>query len=151
LERQRVMKEHAKKEKKLVKAEKEEKEQSDSDDEKKGGSLRKEISKEEAIQLRKHLEDGCEFRGLVKTAKSILEREDKKAVKVKKMAKMISKVFILSEDYDSDSDDSDDEDDLKQFLEPKKISKKLKKEEKHFTFDVENKTIALAKFAKKAK
>ena len=38
-----------------------------------GGS---EISEKEAIQLRKFLEDGCEFQGLAETAIAVLKRED---------------------------------------------------------------------------
>ena len=55
-------------------------------------------------------------------------------MKIKSVAKMISTIFRLSEDFDSD--ESDIEDDLKFLTDSKKTLKKLKKvEHKHLSLD----------------
>ena len=50
-------------------------------------------------------------------------------MKVKKLAKMISKVFRLSEDYESDSDSDEDSDSDRWIADSKAVLKKLKKSE----------------------
>ena len=87
------------------------------------------ISHEETVKFRRFLEDDVEFRGLEKTAIAILQKEKDRSMKLKKLAKMISKIYRLSEDYESDSDsDSDDSDDDEKWLaDSKAVTKKLKK------------------------
>lgn len=99
------------------------------------------------MQLRKFLKDGTEFRGLEKTVIAILKynqdpRKNKDGrIKLKEAAKMISKSFRLSEDFDSDS--SADDDNL-WLLKHSKIAKKLKKIES-IDFEIEEKFIKLSK------
>ena len=71
------------------------------------------------------MEDGCEFRGIEKTACSILGKEKSKEMKLRQLAKTISQVYRLSEDYDSDSDSDNDED--RWLADAKKVKKRLKK------------------------
>ena len=79
--------------------------------------------------MRKFLKDGTEFRGLEKTLVSLLKyhqdgRKNKDGrVKLKEAASTVSKVFRLSEDFDSD--DSDEEEHA-WLLDCKKISKQIK-------------------------
>ena len=122
LERQRQEKEKAKANQKLKKVEKQTKGDSSDEETKdskkandKNKDTEEEISDSEAAQLRKLLSDGTEFKGIEKTIVSILKenRDPKKnkdgSMKIKQAAKMITKAFRLSEDFDS-SDDSDDDD-----------------------------------------
>ena len=138
LERQRQQKAMQKQERKIDKATKNSSASDNSDKEEKQSKKKEadestadkegnELSEKEQIKLRKFLEDGCEFKGLVNTAVAILKKEDSKQLKVKVLAQKIGQVFRLSEDYDSD--ESDIEDDVKFFLDKKKILKKLKKAE----------------------
>ena len=61
------------------------------------------------------MKDGTEFRGLEKTVVAILKyhqdgRKNKDGrIKIKEAANTVSKVFRLSEDYDSDDSSSDDD------------------------------------------
>ena len=54
------------------------------------------------------MEDGCTWQGLEKTALLILKKEKSYSMKKKALAKVISQVFRLSEDFESDSSDSDE-------------------------------------------
>ena len=121
LARLREEKEQAKLDKKVGKHEKQSKLQEDKttdetvkEKEPKTNNQLESIPEKEALHLRKFLKDGTEFKGIEKTIVAILKyNQDRKnqdgRIKLKEAASMISKVYRLSEDYDSDS--SADEDD----------------------------------------
>ena len=87
----------------------------------------------DSAKLRKFLEDGCTWQGLEKTALLILKKEKSYSMKKKALAKVISQVFRLSEDFESDSDSDSDEsnngekDADQQFADSKYVAKQLKK------------------------
>ena len=58
--------------------------------------------------MRKLLKNETEFRGFAETA-SLLLKNQKEGLKLKKVSKQLLNTFRLSEDYDSDSDASDEE------------------------------------------
>ena len=64
-------------------------------------------------------------------------------IKIKEAAETISKIFRLSEDYDSD--DSSDEDEFTWLLQRKSVSKRLKKL-KHDDLAIDGKYIKLANY-----
>ena len=130
LERQRQAKEHAKKEQKLNKSL--QSKEPDKEVNKENGKAKKEIvvededlTEKEKLKLRKFLEDGCEFRGFEKTAIAVLKKESEQQMKLKRLAKQVSQIYKLSEDFDSDSEASENEDDW--LASRKKVVKKLKK------------------------
>ena len=71
------------------------------------------------------MEDGCEFKGLEKTAIAVLKKESSQQMKLGRLAKQVAQIYKLSEDFDSDSDASADEDSW--LANRKKVAKKLKK------------------------
>ena len=131
LERQRQAKEHAKKEQKIAKALKEKEPKNEVEEEKpeKEEAVEEEdgLTEKEKINLRKFLEDGCEFRGLETTVISVLKKQGTQQMKLKRLAKQITQIYKLSEDFDSDSDASQDEDGW--LANRKKVVKRLKKME----------------------
>ena len=63
-------------------------------------------------------------------------------MKLKKLAKMVSKVYRLSEDYESDSDSDSDSDEERWLADSKAVSKKLKKT-KHSRLQRDGKVLKL--------
>ena len=130
LERQRLEKERAKQEQKLAKATKKPEEVK-----KENGKQKKEkeeveveddgLTEKEKMNLRKYLEDGCEFKGVEKTAVAVLKKAEEQQMKLRKLARQLSQIYKLSEDFDSDSDASENEDSW--IANRKKVAKKLKK------------------------
>ena len=72
------------------------------------GKSEDQLTEKEKAAFRKFLKDGSEFRGLEKTAIAVLQREKPNEMKLKKLAKQVSQIYRMSEDFDSDSDESED-------------------------------------------
>ena len=65
------------------------------------------LTEKERERLRNFLEDGCEFKGLEKTVIAVLKKT-KQEMKLKALAKTITLIYKLSEDFDSESEDEED-------------------------------------------
>ena len=138
LERQRLAKLNAKKNQKEGKEDKKKK-KVESEDEKddtphEGDGL----SEKQKDKFRKFLESGCEFKGLEKTVMDVLKKEDSREMKLKSLAKQITQIYKLSEDFDSESEDEDDG----WLADRKKVAKKMKKLESE-RLEIEGKMIKL--------
>ena len=149
LERERQKKEHAKNQQKLDKLAKTKEDSKQKQDDnspkpdketelKKAEDKAEELTEKEKVAMRKFLKEGSEFRGLEKTAVAVLEKEKTKEMKLKKLAKQLTQIYKMSEDFDSDSDASEDEDSW--LADKKKVKKSLKKSGK---FQVDGKMIKL--------
>ena len=82
--------------------------------------------------MRKFLKDRSEFRGWSKTGMLVLKEHKKGTMKGKALALMLIKIYMLSEDYESDDSDSSDSDDSDRQEKPtrKSVISILKKEGK---------------------
>ena len=76
----------------------------------------------------KYLKNKTEFRGWGATAAVLMKDRELTKIKAKSLAESLIRVFMLSEDYDSDSDSSDSEDsDVEKKPTKKELINKLKK------------------------